>query len=284
MQRAILFRFHNHLRVCRNHVQLLATFNPGTPIFGVFGGPERLFPLLRHWTRAIFGSAVTNLYCISGQSRQWKWANSDLVVRLWYRDVGRQYPFDVLHVVEWDLALFAPLAEAYARVPPDGVGLTGLTPLAAVEDRWGWTAEEPHRTEWRELLEFARTRLGYDLAPYACIGPGVCFPRAFLERYLDIDLPPLCHDELRLPLLAQILGFRLYDTGFFRRWFDADETRFFNADTVAVDSAVMKDELSKPSGRRAFHPSRDLVRASWLKHKGAASGGDQRRAGVEPMI
>ncbi len=266
MKRAVLFQFHKHFRVCRSHVQLLSAFNPDVQIFGLFGGNEKLFSVIEKTASLLFGSSLTDLYCISGQSGRWKRDNTDLAARLWYSDRGRRYDFDVLHHIQWDLVLFAPLGDVYKGVPLDGVGLTGLTPLSSIADKWSWTTREPDRIKWQQLLAFARTTFGYDQDPYACQGPGPCLPRAFLEKYAATDVPTLCHDELRLPLIAQCLGFKLYDTGICRDWLDPSERKFFNADTFAIESATIKSELAKPGGRRAFHPFRDTVKASWAQH------------------
>ena len=90
-------------------------------------------------------------------------------------------------------------------------------------------------------------------------------PRTFLEKYVATDVPTICHDELRLPLMAQSLGFRLYDTGLYRGWFDPEEMRFFNADTFGIAPDVIKAELAKPTGRRVFHPCRSVVDAGWVR-------------------
>ncbi len=266
MKRAVLFQFHKHFRVCRSRLKLLSAFNPGVQIFGLFGGNERLFPVIEKTASMLFSSTLTDLYCVARQSGRWKRDNTDLAARLWYRDVGRRYAFDMLHHIQWDLVLFAPLSEVYKGVPGDGIGLTGLTPLSSIAHRWSWTTREPDRANWQQLLEFARTRFGYDQDPYACQGPGPCMPRAFLDLYAATDVPALCHDELRLPLLAQSLGFQLYDNGICRDWFDPRERRFFNADTFAIEPVTIKSELAKPDGRRAFHPSRGMVKASWAPH------------------
>ncbi len=89
----------------------------------------------------------------------------------------------------------------------------------------------------------------------ACFGPGPCLPRGFLERYSAIDVPELCHEELRWPLFAQVLGFQLADTGF-RSWHDAQADRFFNMTGRPIDASTIVAELEKPDGGRVFHPAR----------------------------
>ena len=70
------------------------------------------------------------------------------------------------------------------------------------------------------------------------------------------QIPELGNDELRLPLFARIFGFPLADTRFYRKWFDADEKRFFNCIGRGIDPGTILSELMKPDGRRVFHPYR----------------------------
>jgi len=68
-----------------------------------------------------------------------------------------------------------------------------------------------------------------------------------------------------MPLFSQILGFKLYDTGFYR-WFDKDEEKFFNIEIEEIKSNIIKRELSKPSGRRVFHPYRRVFSQSMVDY------------------
>jgi hypothetical protein len=136
------------------------------------------------------------------------------------------------------------------------VGLTGVTPLETIADRWPWTVNEPHRSELALLKDFVSKRYGYEEAYRACLGPGYCLPRTFLDAYAAADVPELCHDEVRLPLFASILGFEIADTGLYPRWFDTFEEQFFNANDDDIDERLIRSELARPRGRRAFHPFR----------------------------
>ena len=255
MKRLILFRFHKGPIVSKNRLELLRAFNPGIDIFGLYGGEEGNF---RDIAKAL-SQHLVHAYCISGKSQEWKWKHSDLAIRLWYKEYGYRLSFDMLHIVEWDLLLFSSIRQLYGHIPKNGVGLTALTPLENVKSRWGWTyLLEAHKGEWSELLELVTHKFHYDQKPYASLGPGVCLPREFLEEYGSIDIPELCHDEVRLPLFAQILGFRLCDTGFNKKWFDEAEMKVFNCQNQEIETSIIREELSKPSGRRVVHPYRSV--------------------------
>jgi hypothetical protein len=252
--RIILFRFDRHPRVCRSRVALLRRLNPGVPIVGLFGGERGpKYEAFRIGGKAYLG--LDELYP-SPHPGWWNRTNVDLVLAAWYRDAGHRMPFDIAYLVEWDLLLLAPLERVYAGVPPDALGLTALTPLASIEDEWVWTQRPEDRRQWLELLAHVRDAYGYDDTPYACWGGGPCFPRAYLERYAELDPPGLATEELRVPLFAQILGFPMVSNGLRRSWHSAEEDRFFNNSSLAIDPRVIREELAKPDGARVFHSVR----------------------------
>lgn len=248
----ILLRFDRNPLICRSRVALLRELNPGVPVFGIFGGgagfKRAAFRLGSRWFLGLEGCYW------SRQGSSWNWKNGDLVLRAWYREVGYRLDFDVVHEIEWDLLLLDSLDRLYASVPPEAVGLTAVTPVSAIEHDWSWLRDPVERRQWGELLAHASAEWGYENVPLACWGPGVCLPRSFLAQYAETDPPELCHDELRLPLFAQIFGYPIVDTGFRPRWHDPDEDQFFNLSSRPVERSTILAELEKADGRRAFHP------------------------------
>jgi hypothetical protein len=258
MKRIIVFRFHAHPAICENRLRCLKKFNPDVKIYGLFGGPEkeygkfkrRLMPFLEH------------CYCIRDKTDRWKWKNGDLALRLWYTAVGNTVSFDMVHVIEWDLLLWASVHEIYKDIPLDAIGLTALVPLQEVAGRWIWSAEEPHKGELANLLVWVRENFGYSQPPYGAQAPGICLPRRFLEAYSRIEIPELCNDEVRLPLFGQIFGLTLHDTRFCTDWFTRSAGQTFHCQTRVfpeVDLPTIKRELAKPAGARVFHPFRRMV-------------------------
>ena len=255
MQRIVLFRFHKNLRACRNHIELLRFFNPGLPVYGLYGGREWL---AGHFQRGLSG-LLDGFYTARGERRLWKWQNGDLLVRRWFQEVGHQIGFDMLHVVEWDLVLLDSITNLYRHIPAGGIGLTALRPLREMELVWHWTTAEPHKSEWRELLAHVRQTYGYQGEPQFCLGPGFCLPRAFLEGYARLQVPELAHDELRLPLYGQVLGHELYRTGFCPG-LPPKGMRVFNCARQPIRPQVVQAELGRADGHRAFHPVRFALR------------------------
>lgn len=260
-RRIVIYKFHSEPELCRSRVAQLRELNPGVPVFGMWGGA---LDQLEHVATGLDG-AFDHLHGLRVEDPWLKWSGADFCLRDWFHGIGNTVDFDVAHVIEWDLLLLAPLAEIYAQVPPGAVGLSGLTRLAAIEDRWFWTTNSYHAPAWPRLRAHAEAALGWRGEPMACVGPGPCFPRAFLERLAELELTAHAHDELRLPLLAQALGFPLADTGFYRRWFDPEDELLFNCEGVSIEPARILAELLKPGGRRAFHPVREPFRIHLLE-------------------
>lgn len=186
---------------------------------------------------------------------------------MWHRDQGRRIPFDMLHLVEWDLLPLASLDRIYGEKGRNGVALTGLTPLERIERDWYWTAVEPYATQWRRLQEHVRNRYGWQGPYLACQGPANAFSSAFLERYAQEAIPQLANEELRIPLYAQALGFEVEGLPhIYREIKDPKAMKFFNCEKAPIRTHTIRWELLKPWGRRVFHPYRKIWKLS-LVHR-----------------
>lgn len=261
MKQIVLFRFHRSADVCLNRIHLLNKYNPGIEIYGLYGGEKNA-----SFYKNKLKDHLEHFYSVN-KPEGWNWKNSDLAVRMWFKEYGKTVEFDTLHLIEWDMLLLDSLGSIYKQVPQGGIALTGLRPLREVDDKWDWLLEEPSKGEWKRLLELARSKFGYNDIPYASMGPGPSFPRSFLEKYSEIEVPELAHDELRLPLFAQILGFKMFDTGFYKKWFNNEEKKFFNCKGREIKPEIIREELKKPNGRRVFHPYRKVFLEETAKNQ-----------------
>jgi hypothetical protein len=284
LRRIAIFRFHREPFVCRNRLRILRRLNPDIPVFGLYGGTLDHFRVPARLGTRPLARYLDDLYYLPGRS----WADHDMAIRSWFLDRGNQVRFDVAYLIEWDMLLLAPLSELYRDIPRHALGLTGLTTLDAIEDQWSWLTREAYRRELGELMGHLRDTYAFSGPSYACLGPGTCLPRAFIEQYASIRVPVLCHDEVRLPTFAKALGFDLHDTGFFKRWFDDDEYRVFNADRKEIDRHVIRQELAQDTGRRVFHPHFRVFRDRDLPHSPASraerSHARQRREEKEEVV
>lgn len=250
MKRIIIFRFHKLPAICLERVRLLQRLNPYVELFGLFGGESGDLANMQ----TILSPLLGNVFSVADHEPTWKWRFSDLALHEWFINVGRNLEFEVAHLIEWDLLLCEPLDSLYSHVNSKSLGLSALRPLKDVQSVWPPTATEPFSLEWKRLIGWARTAHSYSNEPFASLGPGYCVPRAFLEGYSSLAMPELAHDELRLPLAAQLLGIPVQDTHLCHGWFMRDEEKVFNTSKCEVARSTVEGELRKPAGRRAFHP------------------------------
>jgi len=265
-KKIVLFRFHNKFVICRNKLELIQHYNPGVEIYGLFGGETK--DLVR--AKRMLGGKLINIYQVPITDAVWKWQNGDLSLSDWYRNYGRTIDFDILYLIEWDLLQLGSFEELYKHVPANGIGLTGLTAMKRIP-QWRWISKEPWKAEWLELFHHVTKKYNYKGIPHGCLGPGNVFPRAFIEKYSEIDVPVLCHEEIRFPLFAQILGFKLYDNGFFRDWHNHGDDSFFScANKQEIERSVMNCEMNKSNGRRVFHPCKTIFKLKSPKTTGTS--------------
>jgi len=247
----VLFRFHDKFSICKNKLEVIKHYNPGIQIYGLFGGETKNLSRAKR----ILGGLLDHIYQIPVTDSEWKWQNGDLSLIDWFKNFGNTIAFETLFLIEWDLIHLGSLEELYKHVPRDGVGLTGLISMEDIP-KWRWINKEPWKSQWLALLDHVKKEYDYRGNPQGCLGPGNVFPRAFIEKYSKIDVPVLCHEEIRFPLFAQVFGFKLYDNGFFKDWHNRQDDLFFSCahDKKEIRKTVMNDEMRKMCGRRVFHP------------------------------
>ncbi len=255
----VVFRFHNQLNVCKNHLQLFKHFNPKVPIYGIFGGKSEEF---EYYTKELSDYLIHN-YLIKNIADDSKWKDFDLVLFDWYDNFGNTLNFDQLYLLEWDFVLFDSLANAYKEIPKGTASFSGLVPLKRIESKWYWTKHPPLKTEW-ELLKKKLDEIGFNKDMYATNCPGLSLPKFFFINRPKELLPCLGNDELRFPLYCQLSNTPMADNGFFKKWFSRYEKLFFNCNGLEITEDNIIAELQKKNGRRAFHPIRKEIDLSYL--------------------
>ncbi|GJE61586.1 class I SAM-dependent methyltransferase [Methylobacterium trifolii] len=264
---AILFWFYKAPEICEDRLRQLRALNPGTAIYGLYGGPpgeaagmgERLGPLL------------DDLYLFA-QARDdaWKWRHGDQLVAAWHRDRGRHLPWDTVVLVQWDMLLLKPVAELFAMLRPGEALFSGFRPAEEVAGWWGWL--DPARPGRAGDLDAFRHYLlgshGYDGPLWCCLFVVVCLPRGFLDRYLAAGHPEAGFLEYKLPTLAKVFGTPVCTDHPFVPWWAADPAtrdapagrRLLNAVGDDVPAEVVRAESA--AGRaHVFHPFRRVFAA-----------------------
>lgn len=253
MKRIILFRYHGDFEKQIQRLELIRKFNPSIPVYGLYGGEAKYHAR----ASSLLGDYLEHNYLIQDYPTEFKWMHADYVYKDWHRDIGKHLDFDMLHVVEWDLLLLDSIDNLYAHIPHNALGCTGLVELEKIEKRWYWAKNAFRRSELARFVEGVREK--YHITPrlYGMLGPGVCLPRSFLDRFIELEHPlHEINEELRIPIWAQILDHPLVNTGFRRDWFSRKEIHAFNAYEGDVKERVIRKAMRRKSGRRAFHPYR----------------------------
>jgi len=188
------------------------------------------------------------------------------MIARWYRERGRQLPWDTVVVVQWDMLLMGALEELFAALKKDELLLSGLRPVREVEDWWFWPDHGSPRdgstkAKYRLFLEHVRDRYGYDAEPLCCLFIVACLPRSFLDRYSDIEKPEIGFLEYKLPIYGQIFGTRFCEGHPYRPcWPDpgsrppSDRDQILNAKGRGTSLALVARELLDRGGARIFHP------------------------------
>lgn len=249
MKSIIIFRFHNYPRICLNRLKLLRFFNPEIPIYGIYGGDRsEVYKYLN-----VLGRYLTDIYVIPEELSGMRWCNFETVLTYWFNKTGKYINFDRAYVIEWDLLLLDKLENIYRHIGMNEVGLTGLIPISEIENKWYWACEEPQKTKLKHLLSFLRNSHGYTSSPFASLGPGLCFPKSYLEEYSKLKIPTICHEEIYFPLFAQLLNYPLKNTGFFNGWADEKAKEYFNCDRNYISNESILREYHQ-NNRKVFHP------------------------------
>lgn len=242
MNRAILFRYHDHKEVCEERLALLRRLNSEMPIWGLYGGPK---------PEPLTLKGLDANYKVPFEEARFKWEHGDLCVRAWFKDMGHSFTFDILHIIEWDLLLLAPIAELMGHVK-DGIALTNMEMLSHHKEHgWGWIALPERQKQFAELKGIIQKRYAVTLdLDTLKAGPfgGACLSRAFLERYATEDVPVLLHDEIRTSAFATAFGMNVHETGLAARaTFWNCEKDYYTAEKVLTSGGIV------------FHPVKELL-------------------------
>ncbi|MBE0652211.1 MAG: hypothetical protein IH594_00335 [Bacteroidales bacterium] len=257
----ILYRYHKDFELVRERVKLIKAIDPEVKVFGIFGGAFDKYDEATRFLQEYF----EDNYLVKVESGKWKWLHADIIYQRWFEDMGRHIDFEFAAVLEWDLLYMEKIGNLFPGVKEDELRVSGIIPREEVSQFWYWSKPE-NISKYRAFKTQVENYYHISLKDYAMLGPGLCMPRAFLEALSKIKLfEAEVSDELKIPVWAQVLGFRLTSNNFYRTWFSFFEQHYFNANIVDVSLPTIKKEIMKPKGRRAFHPFRENAKAEELK-------------------
>ncbi|MDX2114305.1 MAG: hypothetical protein SFZ24_01620 [Planctomycetota bacterium] len=257
MQPAVLFWFYKRFDVSRERLGLLRAMNPGAAIFALFGGA----PNDTDAARACTDGLADDFWCYpEPHDPRWKWRHGDQLIARWHRDRGRDLDWNTIFIMQWDLLAARPLAELFADLAPGEALFSGLRPFAEVEAWWPWA--DPSSWALYDFRKVLRLRLAYRGPLLACLFIVPCLPRVFLDRFVAMGAPRAGFLEYKLPTLAAALGIPVRNAHPHEPWWSQDPAqqdadagrRALNAVQQEVTEDTILAELSRPLGRRLFHP------------------------------
>jgi len=182
MKLAILFWFYKEPEICQNRLEILRQHNPTVPIYGLYGGD---LAAAVHYQSAL-SPYLDDFYVFSGaKDSYWKWIQGDLMITQWYRDRGHKLEWDTIVVVQWDMLVFGAVEELFSMLKQDEILLSGLRPVAEVENDWQWVSPKipDLRQRYLEFLTHVRKNYDYKQNPLGCLFIVVGFTRTFLDQY-----------------------------------------------------------------------------------------------------
>lgn len=251
-KKAILFWFYKEVEVCKNRLDLLKKHNPDIQIFGLFGGNIDEFESYQE----ILGHYFDDLYCFTKTSDpDWKWIHGDLVILDWYEHRGKSLNWDHIAIVQWDALLFDNINFLFKDIRPEEIVLSGHRILdSKLEQVWDWTrSDKEKRKNYLEFLEYVKEKYGYAGPTYCCLFIFQILNKTFFEKYLEVENKELGMLEYKVPIYAKIFNIPIHEYELGVRWHDNTNVAM-NAIPKEIPATYIKEELTKPTGYRIFHP------------------------------
>lgn len=259
-----VFRFHKDFYNARERVKTLKYFDPDIPVYGLFGGDKKNFEEAR---KSLHGLAENVWLFPENKTEEWKWMHTDIMLKQWYREVGKNFDFDFIFSYEYDLLTTESLRKIYPDINNNSLALAAVTKLDGVEWSWSWTSQPKKRKNFLKFCDYMEHKFGLKKQKYVCLGPGPLFPREFLKKWAGYEDVDFVHEEISIPAYAEMLGFNLVDHGMHHGFEeDLDKEKFFSCrGHIKVKTQDIFSELAKPDGRRTFHPVKQNISLEKIK-------------------
>lgn len=252
MELAILFWFYKEPEICINRLELIRKHNPNIKIYGLYGGDhaeeqnfkDKLSPYLN------------DFYISSERDPDWKWINGDLVLLEWYENRGKNLTWDSIAIIQWDMLVFDELYKQFPEIKKGEIFLSGLQELDEhTENDWDWTSPSgKERTNFENFLAYIRNKYGFTEKPLCCLFVLEVIPKAFFEKYSQVQNKLVGMLEYKIPTYAKIFNIPFYIKDKGVCW-QGEPTLFpLNAIPQEIETEYITKELSKPNGWRIFHP------------------------------
>ncbi len=253
----MLFLFHKEFGICRANLKRLRKLNSDIKVYALYGGPISESDNARIAIQDI----VDDFYVFEpNRDPIWKWKHLDQMTAIWFKEKGQYLEWETLLVMHWDMLILAPLCELFAGLKPGEILLSGLRPLNTVSSWWPWV--QPDNQDLESFKKLLNDKFSYKDKLLACLFIVVCYPRQFLEKYIEIGHPDIGFLEYKIPTLAHIFGIPFCHNHTFQPWWAANPVtkkapmreRILNAVSQEVPRSVIMKELASRDGLKLFHP------------------------------
>ena len=254
---AVLFWFYKDIPLCVERLTRFRRLNPELEIYALYGGE----PSKAGQAEKGISNLVDDFYCFNTpKNPEWKWENGDHLIAHWYLERGTNLKWNNIFILQWDmLILEKPLQLMLEGVKQNQIILSGFTKFENVEKWWGWAKKTEQVKHFKEYLQ---ENFAYEGPLYACLFIVACFPRKFLAKYSSECLTEIGFLEYKIPTLASIFGFEIFQSKQFEPWWAANpktttisrQQKVLNASGTSLKTRDILRELVKPNGRRIFHP------------------------------
>jgi hypothetical protein len=252
LELAVLFWCYKELDVCVSRLRLLRHYNPGTPVYVLFGG--NLTEADQFETA--FGPYVDDFYAFPEEkSADWKWWRGDVLLSRWFSDRGHRLRWDSVAVLQWDMLTFAPVEKLFMNMKKNELLLSGAWPMLEID----WV-----RTDFLQSIgkfEFQNFVRHYDFDEadiWWCVFVVVVLPREFLMKFSERADPEIGFLEYSIPTLAKFWGFEIRQMTRDHRYNSWQADHPYNAMLTAAKSELQRRHvlmhLLEPGGLRIFHP------------------------------
>lgn len=255
-QLAILFWHYKEPAICANRLQLLRRLNPGVRIYGLYGGEISGFP---QYDAALSPWLDDNWAFPEPKDPEWKWRHGDLMINAWYRARGHTLAWETLVIVQWDMITLAPIARAFGPMRNGTLYLPGLRSMTQIESRWWWVRDDsPVSEEYVRFKAWLTDRFGFGGPYFGCQFVTAALPRAFLDRYSEIEQAELGFLEYKLPAYASVFGIPCETLSRLSVTWPGEESNaqriVLSAKKTEISDRTIAIERLLPNGARLFHP------------------------------
>lgn len=266
----VLFWFYKDFKICKARLKRLRRLNRNARIYALYGGSLSEAPKALTYISDLVDDYYVYPY---EKDPQWKWRHGDQMIASWYKDRGRHLQWETLFVMQWDMLALDPLEKLFSELKSNEILLSGYRPISSVSEWWPWS--NPEKSDILSFREMLKDKFGYEGELFACLFIVVCFPRVFLERYVEIGHPEVGFLEFKIPTMAHVFDIPINDNHNFQPWWAANPAtrnvplsdRILNAVGQEIPMSVVLQELSSSAGKRLFHPySRKFPRLMENRH------------------